>query len=72
MRGDSAGEERVGMMVAHRLGASKWRDKKREMGGPLALDGHLLIEGHNNQPIVGVDGGNGLGEERRPGRSVWG
>ena len=43
LRGDSAGEERVGMMVAHRLGGGKWRDKKREMGGPLALDGRLLI-----------------------------
>jgi hypothetical protein len=30
LRGDSAGEERVGMMVAHRLGGGKWSDKKIE------------------------------------------
>ena len=27
----------------------------------------VLMEGHNNQPKVGVDGRKGVGEERRPG-----
>ena len=31
------------------FGAVNRAKKKREMGGPLALDGRLLIEGHNNQ-----------------------
>ncbi len=44
----------------------------REMGGPFALDGRCLMEGHNNQPKVGSDGGRGIEEERRPGRNVWG
>ncbi len=48
-------------------------DKKNsKMEGPLALDGHCLMEGHNNQPNVGIDGGRGIEEERRPGRNVWG
>ncbi len=48
-------------------------DKKNsKMEGPLALDGCCLIEGHNNQPKVGIDGGRGIEEERRPGRKVWG
>ncbi len=42
------------------------------MGGPLALDGRRLMGGHNNQPKVGIDGGRGIEEERRPGRNVWG
>ncbi len=46
--------------------------KNREMGGPFALDGRRLMEGHNNQPKVGIDGGRGIGEERRPGQNVWG
>jgi hypothetical protein len=46
--------------------------KNREMGGPLALDGRRLMGGHNNQPKVGIDGGRGIEEERRPGRNVWG
>ena len=50
------------------------RQKKREMGGPLALDGRRLMGGHNNQPKVVVDGEGGVGEETRPGpgRNVWG
>jgi len=32
----------------------------------------VLMEGHNNQPKVGVDGRKGVGEERRLGWSVWG
>jgi hypothetical protein len=48
-------------------------DKKyRAMGGPLALDGRRLMGGHNNQPKVGINGGRGIEEERRPGRNVWG
>jgi hypothetical protein len=46
-------------------------EKIREMGGSLTLM-TVLMEGHNNQPNVGVDGGKGLGEERRPRLSVWG
>jgi hypothetical protein len=41
------------------------------MGGPLALDGHHLMGGHNNQPKVGIDSGRGIEEERRQGRNVW-
>ncbi len=48
-------------------------DKKNsKMGGPLALDGRRLMGEHNNQPKVGIDGGRGIEEERRPGRNVWG
>jgi hypothetical protein len=46
--------------------------KNSKMGGPLALDGHRLMRGHNNQPKVGIDGGRGIEEERRPGWNVWG
>ncbi len=46
--------------------------KNREMGGPLALDGRRLMGGHNDQPIVSIDGGRGIEEERRPVRNVWG
>ena len=38
----------------------------------LALDGRRLMGGHNNQPKVVVDGEGGVGEEKRPGRNVWG
>ena len=31
--------------------------KNREMGGPFALDGRHLMEGHNNQPKVGLSDG---------------
>ncbi len=48
-------------------------DKKNsKMEGSLALDGRRLMEGHNNQPKVGIDGGRGIEEERRPGRNMWG
>ncbi len=47
-------------------------EKNREMGGPFALDGRRLMEGHNNQPKVGIDDGRVIEEERRPGRNVWG
>jgi hypothetical protein len=43
-----------------------------KMGGPLVLDGRRLMGGHNNQPKVGIDGGKGIEEERRPGKNVWG
>ncbi len=46
------------------------RQKNREMGEPLALDGRRLMGGHNNQSKVGIDGGRGIEEERRPGRNV--
>jgi hypothetical protein len=42
------------------------------MGGPFALDGCRLMEGHNNQPKVGIDYGRGIEEERRLGRNVGG
>jgi hypothetical protein len=42
------------------------------MGGPFALDGRRLMEGHNNQPKVGINDGRGIEEERRLGRNVWG
>ncbi len=48
------------------------KEKNREMGEPLALDGCCLMGGHNNQPKVGIDGGRGIEEERRPGRNVRG
>ncbi len=38
--------------------------KNREMGGPFALDGRRLMEGHNNQPKVGIDDGKGIEEDR--------
>ncbi len=46
--------------------------KNREMGGPFALDGRRLMEGHSNQLKVGINYGRGIEEERRPGRNVWG
>ncbi len=46
--------------------------KNREMGGPLAFNGHRLMGGHNNQPKVGINGGRGIEEERRLGRNMWG
>jgi hypothetical protein len=46
--------------------------KKREMGGPFALDGRRLMEGHNNQPKVGINDERGIKEERRPGWNVGG
>ncbi len=36
----------------------------REMGGPFALYGRRLMEGHNNQPKVGINDGRGIEEER--------
>jgi hypothetical protein len=42
------------------------------MGGPVTLDGRRLMEGHNNQPKVGINNGRGIEEEKRPGRNVWG
>ncbi len=47
-------------------------EKNREMGGSFALDGRRLMEGHNNQPKVGINYGRGIEEERRLGRNVWG
>jgi hypothetical protein len=46
--------------------------KNREMGGPLALDFRRLMGGYNNQPKVGINGGRGIEEERRPGQNMWG
>jgi hypothetical protein len=46
--------------------------KNREMGGPFALDGCRLMEGHHNQPKFGIDDARGIEEESRPGRNVWG
>jgi hypothetical protein len=47
-------------------------EKNREMGGPFALDGPRLMEGHNNQPKVNINDGRGIEEERRPGRNMGG
>ncbi len=48
-------------------------DKKfREMGGPFALDGRHLVEGHNNQSKVDINNGRGVEEERRPGQNMGG
>ncbi len=38
--------------------------KNREMGGPFALDGRHLMEGHNNQTKIGINDGRGIEEER--------
>jgi hypothetical protein len=46
--------------------------KNREMGGPFALDGRRLMEGHNNQPKVDINDGRGIEEERRLGRNMGG
>ncbi len=46
--------------------------KNREMGGPFALDGRRLMEGHNNQPKVNINDGRGIEEERQPGRNMGG
>ena len=46
-------------------------EKIRETGGSLTLDGR--VDGRTQQPTkVGINGGKGLGKERRPRRSVWG
>ena len=42
------------------------------MGRPLALDGHRLMGGHNNQPKSVINGEGGVREETRPGRNVLG
>ncbi len=47
-------------------------ENNREMGGPFALDGRRLMEGHNNQPKVGINYGRGIEEERRPGQNMGG
>jgi hypothetical protein len=60
----------VGRTAARRLEGRINRQKNREMGGPLALDGRRLMGGHNNQPKVVVNGEGGVREETRPGRNV--
>ncbi len=62
----------MGRTVAHFWGGILIDKKNSKMGGSLALDGCRLMEGHNNQPKVGIDGGRGIEEERRPRRNVWG
>ncbi len=47
-------------------------EKNSEMGGPFALDGRRLMEGHNNQPKVDINDGRGIEEERRPGWNMGG
>ena len=56
--------ERVGRTVACHLGWDINQQKNREMGGPFALDDRRLMEGHNNQPKVGINDGRGIEEER--------
>jgi hypothetical protein len=46
-------------------------EKKRETGGPLALDGRRLFGRHNNQITVDESGERGDEGEMRPGWSVW-
>jgi hypothetical protein len=46
-------------------------EKKRETGGPLALDGRRLFGRHNNQITVDESGARGDEGEMRPGWSVW-
>jgi hypothetical protein len=41
--------------------------KIKEMGEPFALDGCRLMEGHNNQPKVGINKWRVIEEKRRPG-----
>jgi hypothetical protein len=53
-------------------GVKLFDKKNREMGRPLALDGHPLMWGHNNQPEVIVNGEGGVREESQPGQNVWG
>jgi hypothetical protein len=43
-----------------------------EIQGPFALDGRRLMEGHNNQPKVGINDGRSIEEERQLGKNVWG
>ncbi len=73
MRGCVGEEARPGRNVQEdavsSLRSSDYSTKKRETGRPLALDGHRLMGGHNNQPKVGVDDGRGVGEEMLPGYS---
>ncbi len=47
-------------------------ENNREMEGPFALGGCRLMEGHKNQPQVGINDGRGIEEKRRPGRNMWG
>jgi hypothetical protein len=48
-------------------------NKKIERGmGRLHCGGRHLKGGHNNQIKVGFDVGGGVGDERQPGRKVWG
>ncbi len=46
--------------------------KNRQMGGPFALDGRRLMEGHNNQSKVDINDGRGIEEERQPRRKMGG
>jgi hypothetical protein len=62
-RRGEAGLERVGSTAARCLGGQINRQKNREMGGPLALDGRHLMRGQNNQPKVAVNGEGGVREE---------
>ena len=64
----------MGRSVALRLGRLIEKKKIERGMGRLHCGGRLLIggHGHNNQIKVGVDVGGDVGEERRPGRNVWG
>jgi hypothetical protein len=71
-RGGEDGSERVGRTLPIVWSGILIDKKNREMGGPFALDDRHLMGGHNNQPKVGIDGGRGIEEERRPGQNMWG
>ena len=62
----------MGRTVALRLGRLIEKKKIERGVGRLHCGGWLLIGGHNNQIKVGVNVGGDVGEERRPGRNVWG
>ncbi len=49
---------------------NKDASKNREEDGSLALGGHRLVVGHNNQPIVGGSNRRDDGEDAWPGWSV--
>jgi hypothetical protein len=69
--GDADGRNAWGMAFTRQCGRRIERRKKRETGGPLALDGRRLFGRHNNQITVDESGARGDEGEMRPGWSVW-
>jgi hypothetical protein len=52
-------------------GQNKTTSKNIEAHDASALGGHHLTATHNNQPIVGRNGGVDVGEEACGDKSVW-